>query len=199
MDKAAYYVALFMVMVIPAVVPFWLLVHPLVGFWRRLGAARTYMILTLVMLLVMGGMFGLREPLLRIRFGVQLPLVGLSVVLMIIAFVLSAFRHVNLGSAVLAGVPEIPPQSRPGKLITRGVYAHIRNPRYVEGFFVIAAAALFSNYLAVYVLWAAYLPVIYLVVLLEERELKDRFGGDYEQYLKEVPRFIPRFRKGKNS
>jgi protein-S-isoprenylcysteine O-methyltransferase Ste14 len=48
------------------------------------------------------------------------------------------------------------------------------------------------NYLAIYIVFIAYIPVIYLVVLLEEQELRKRFGAAYEKYCREVPRFIPR-------
>jgi len=57
----------------------------------------------------------------------------------------------------------------------------------------LTAIALVCNYLAVYLLLAASVPAFYLVVILEERELRDRFGEQYEQYCLRVPRFVPRF------
>jgi protein-S-isoprenylcysteine O-methyltransferase Ste14 len=30
-----------------------------------------------------------------------------------------------------------------------------------------------------------------VLVLLEERELRDRFGAEYEEYCRQVPRWIP--------
>ena len=60
---------------------------------------------------------------------------------------------------------------------------------------MLAAIALAVNYLAVYLLLILYIPVIYLVVVLEERELRERFGIAYDRYCREVPRFIPRLRR----
>jgi protein-S-isoprenylcysteine O-methyltransferase Ste14 len=57
------------------------------------------------------------------------------------------------------------------------------------------AIALFTNYLAVYILVIVFIPVIYGVVLLEERELRERFGQEYERYCVEVPRFFPKRHK----
>jgi protein-S-isoprenylcysteine O-methyltransferase Ste14 len=36
------------------------------------------------------------------------------------------------------------------------------------------------------------LPVMHIIVLLEEKELKERFGRDYEDYCRRVPRYIPK-------
>ena len=36
------------------------------------------------------------------------------------------------------------------------------------------------------------LPALWILILLEERELKQRFGTEYEEYLSAVPRLIPR-------
>jgi protein-S-isoprenylcysteine O-methyltransferase Ste14 len=55
-----------------------------------------------------------------------------------------------------------------------------------------AGYALLTNYLAVYILAAASPLILLLVVQLEEKELRDRFGKQYEDYCVRVPRFIPR-------
>jgi len=36
----------------------------------------------------------------------------------------------------------------------------------------------------------------YLLLVLEERELLDRFGDAYREYQRDVPRLIPRLRRG---
>jgi protein-S-isoprenylcysteine O-methyltransferase Ste14 len=42
-------------------------------------------------------------------------------------------------------------------------------------------------------LWLASIPGFYLVIVLGERELEDRFGDAYRKYLRRVPRLVPRF------
>jgi protein-S-isoprenylcysteine O-methyltransferase Ste14 len=54
-------------------------------------------------------------------------------------------------------------------------------------------SALIANYLALYLVVALWLPGLYFIVLLEEKELRDRFGPAYDEYCRRVPRFIPRF------
>jgi protein-S-isoprenylcysteine O-methyltransferase Ste14 len=39
---------------------------------------------------------------------------------------------------------------------------------------------------------ALWLPGIYVIVRLEEKELRDRFGLAYDEYRRRVPRFLPR-------
>ena len=50
----------------------------------------------------------------------------------------------------------------------------------------------FANYSGAWVLYALAFPAIHLVVLLEERELRERFGAEYEDYCRRVPRYLPR-------
>jgi protein-S-isoprenylcysteine O-methyltransferase Ste14 len=89
--------------------------------------------------------------------------------------------------------PELSQRRYPGKLLTEGIYAKVRHPRYVEALLGTLGYALFANYLAVYIAFLLAIPALYLVVLLEERELRDRFGAEYEEYSRRVPRFVPRF------
>ena len=192
MEAAAYWLALVTVVAAPPFVLFWFFVHPFARQWRNLGPAKAYPILAAVVAAAMVAISQFRGPLLRTHFGVSVPLTVLAIGLFLIAFVLGLLRMKRLTPAVMLGLPELSRCGHPGTLVTEGVYAHIRHPRYVEVGLGLAALALFSNYLAAYVLALAYIPVIYLVVLLEERELRQRFGRDYEDYCRRVPRFLPR-------
>ena len=77
-----------------------------------------------------------------------------------------------------------------------GIYSRLRHPRYVESLLWILSYALFTNYLAMYVAFLLMLPIMHLVVLFEEKELKERFGVEYEEYCRRVPRYIPRVTYG---
>lgn len=195
METAAYYVALVMVVAIPGVVPCWLLIHPFAEKWRKIGAFTTYLIVCSIGCAIMIAMYLVREPLLMIRFGVRMPLVILAGLLFAIGIYLGILRMRHLSPSTMLGLPEISRTRGPGRLVTEGIYSCVRHPRYLEGGFAIAAAALFSNYLAAYLLIVFYIVLIYLVIILEERELKRRFGTAYEEYCKKVPRFVPRLRR----
>ena len=58
----------------------------------------------------------------------------------------------------------------------------------------VIAVALFCNYLATWVLAAFFCPAVYAMVVLEEKALCDRFGEEYEEYCRGVPRFVPRLK-----
>lgn len=84
--------------------------------------------------------------------------------------------------------PTIPPK----EFVIRGPYKIVRNPMALGG-----AILLFGEVLIYYSTFLLVISVIYVVTIylnamfIEEPELKKRFGQPYEQYLKEVPRFLP--------
>ena len=89
------------------------------------------------------------------------------------------------------GVPELTADPTASKLLSEGIYGRVRHPRYVSVFFGTLAVAFFSNYLATWVLQLLMIPGLYLLAILEERELLDRFGEEYRLYMERVPRFVP--------
>jgi protein-S-isoprenylcysteine O-methyltransferase Ste14 len=192
MDTAAYWTALLTVVLVPPFLTLWFIIHPFVRHWRKVGPVVTYLAALAVIIPLIGVMLHYREPLLRVHFGVSWALIALAVPLLLASWYVALRRSKWLTPAIMFGLPELSPPDRRGKLITGGVYAQIRHPRYLEVGLSLAAIALFSNYLAAYIVLAAYVLVIYLVVLLEERELRERFGEEYEQYCRRVPRFTPR-------
>jgi protein-S-isoprenylcysteine O-methyltransferase Ste14 len=54
--------------------------------------------------------------------------------------------------------------------------------------------ALFCNYLALYLLIATLAVMFYCLARIEERELRGRFGAEYDAYCARVARFIPKLR-----
>jgi protein-S-isoprenylcysteine O-methyltransferase Ste14 len=194
MDTVRYYVALLMLVFMPPAFGFWLLVHPFIRFWRRLGPGRTYTLLGSLAAVAIVGLFLAREALLAIEFGTHYPLVAFGVLCLIGATAIEIRCRKRLALRVLIGLPELAPNRHPTKLLTEGIYARIRHPRYAGGVLGLLGYALIANYLAIYLLFPICAASLYLIVLLEERELRDRFGAAYQAYARRVPRFIPRIR-----
>jgi protein-S-isoprenylcysteine O-methyltransferase Ste14 len=96
------------------------------------------------------------------------------------------------------GFPEIAPDRFPRPLITEGIYGRIRHPRYVQLLIALTGYALIANYLAAYLAVALWVPGIYVIVRLEEKELRAHFGDAYDDYCRRVPRFLPKL-KGDSS
>jgi len=194
MDSVRYFVALILVITVTPALAFWLIVHPFFRFWRRLGPAWT---LTLVWGSVAVGMvalFQLREPLLATEFGTNYTLMLLGVLCIVVAAVGRVKLSRQLTTRIASGLPELAPERYPQKLLTEGVYARVRHPRYAQFLLVLLGYALFANYLALYVVFVLWLGAAYLIVLFEERELQDRFGEAYAGYARRVPRFVPQWR-----
>ncbi|MFQ5689846.1 MAG: methyltransferase family protein [Gemmatimonadota bacterium] len=191
MDAVRYIVALVVLVTLPPGIAFWYLAHPLAGFWRRVRPAATYSVLVAVMLAGMAGMYAARRPLLQIEFGTHYALMGLGVLVYAwaIRWEIALRRHLTL--RILTGVPELSSEHGQATLLTEGSYARVRHPRYVTVMVAILGFALFTNYLAVYALVPLTVGGLYLVVVLEERELVERLGEPYERYRRSVPMFVP--------
>lgn len=192
MDLLRYLIALMLIAAVPAAIVFWLLVHPFTRFWRRVGKTRAYAVLFTVLVAVIVCMVALRAPLLTDDFGLNVPLAVVGVLFLLCSgWVLFKLRQ-KLSLSAMLGVPELSPESEKGTLITDGIYAKIRHPRYTQMTLALIGYALISNYPAAYGAFVTWCIGIYAVTLLEERELRDRFGAAYRDYSARVPRFIPK-------
>ena len=189
-DKIRYFAALLIEISTPPAFLYWFLLHPFTRFWRRLGARASIVLLFALMAGLGYGMYLVRQPLLAVDFGFQWPLVVLAVLLYLAAIRFQFKIARQLKRRILLGIPEIEGDAEPSPLLTEGVYARSRNPRYLNVAFVTFAFALGTNYLFV---WAAAVvtPVaLYLIVVLEEKELLQRYGAEYRDYCEQVPRFL---------
>ena len=87
------------------------------------------------------------------------------------------------------------PIDPPKELVAAGFYRYVRNPMYVGVLAVILGHFLWFGYwnLLVYAI-LVFLSFHTFVTYYEEPVLKRKFGTAYEDYLQNVPRWIPRFR-----
>jgi len=191
LDRVVYYLALITLTTVPATLIAWLLLHPFVSFWRRVGPTKTLFVIMAATVLAMFAMYIVREPLLRLRFGVRWPLACASAVLLTLSLCLNVLVYRQVPKSMAFGLAEISSDS-PGQLVTNGVYSRLRHPRFTAMALAVGAMALLTNFVAVYVLFVVYVVAIFVIALLEERELVARFGSRYVEYAERVPRFLPR-------
>lgn len=191
MNSLRYAIALMLIVAIPAAIGYWFLIHPLVRFWRRIGIRLAYWVVCTLTLGIMAAMALLRGRLLAIDWGTSPALVLLGLVCLAFSGWLLRLLRRQLSVKALVGVPELEPATT-GTLLDSGIYGRMRHPRYLQMTLALLGYALIANYPAAYLAWLFWLAGIYLVILLEERELADRFGNEYRAYCRRVPRFIPR-------
>ena len=193
MTAIRYYLALLGLLFIPTSILIWVVIHPLIGFWRRLGMRGTYAAVLAIEAAVAFGLFQVRKPLLAVEFGSHWTVLIPGVGILAISVWLRRRLHRRFTPAQLIGLPELAPDRFPPHLVTEGLHARVRHPRYLQYLLVLAGWALVANYLATYALLALMVPAVWLVAVLEERELRARFGPAYDDYCRRVPRFVPRW------
>lgn len=83
-------------------------------------------------------------------------------------------------------------------LITRGPFAHMRNPLYVGNIMIYCGVGIMS--MAVFP-WLVIVALLFfllqyaMIVSLEEEYLARTFGEEYRNYCNAVPRFLPRINR----
>lgn len=116
-------------------------------------------------------------------FGVVL--VGLGLVLLV-----ATNRHfAKIGKGTLA------PWNPTSQLVVEGVYRHVRNPMISGVFAILLGESLVAGSVPLFVWFLVFVTINAIYIpFFEEPGLKRRFGADYDEYRRHVPRWIPRLR-----
>jgi protein-S-isoprenylcysteine O-methyltransferase Ste14 len=87
------------------------------------------------------------------------------------------------------------PWDPPRRFVAEGPYRFVRNPMITGVVLVLVGESCLLRSMAVagWTLMVIVVNMIY-IPLVEEPMLEDRFGASYKDYLKAVPRFVPRLR-----
>lgn len=88
------------------------------------------------------------------------------------------------------------PMDPPKELVVTGFYRYVRNPMYVGILLMLIGYFLWFGFwsLLIYAIFVFIVTHLF-VTFYEEPTLKKKFGASYEEYLKRVPRWIPRFKR----
>lgn len=192
MDTARYVLGVMLIVGLPPAIVFWLLIHPLVGFWRRIRPGVAYSALAVACGLLGAFVFRYRGGWMGADLGTSPALICCGVILYGFSAWLSVLTRRDLTLRIFAGLPELSPPDPGDVLLQEGVFGRIRHPRYVSVIIGTAGFAMFVNYVGAYLTVLGSIPALFLVIVFEERELAARFGAAYEEYRSRVPAMVPK-------
>lgn len=79
--------------------------------------------------------------------------------------------------------------TRTTKLVKSGLYSVIRHPLYLGWILMHLVAILFFQHWVVIILEGIGMVCVYFIAIQEETTLIEKFGEEYVEYMKKVPRF----------
>lgn len=113
--------------------------------------------------------------------GVILILIGGSLFL----YCSKLFKIIGRGTPV--------PIEPPKKIVQQGLYQHVRNPMYLGYFAIVLGEAMFLGAALLFAYTVVFILITHIyVIYFEEQDLKKRFGSSYDEYTKQVPRWMPK-------
>lgn len=190
MDEIRYVLALVLIILMPMVISFWIVIHVGSSFWKKRSPYVAYSSALIVMMLVGYLTYQYRTLLIGEDWGFSWVSFGPGLIIYLASLRLAAPVRRYLSFKTFAGVPEVADQ--PTSLLVEGPYAAVRHPRYFMVLVGIVGWALMANHGATYGVAIICSLGMLLVVHFEERELRQRFGKDYEDYAQRVPQLIPK-------
>ena len=184
-------ISLFALLLCPAIPLFWIPVHCVPRFFRRLGFF-TYVLPFITWLPLALLTFAYRDFLLSYRTALPVAVKFIGGLLFISGAGLQAWTLILLTLPVIMGMPEVT-GSIPGRLVTRGPFAIVRHPTYLSHTMMLLGLFLWTGFTALGIVTLIdALAINIFVIPLEERELLERFGKQYEEYSQNVTsRFLP--------
>jgi len=79
-----------------------------------------------------------------------------------------------------------------GKLVTTGIYGHVRHPQYLGFLLLTLGMNILWVTVSTLLLWPILAFMYYRLAKQEEKELEEKFGEEYLKYKRRVPMLIPR-------
>jgi protein-S-isoprenylcysteine O-methyltransferase Ste14 len=165
---------------------FWIPVHLATGFFRKLGLF-TYLMPFITWVPIAYVIY--HDRLFLLQFKVLLPSILniTGIPLFVLGILLHIWTVVLLGGLGIIGVPEISSKAD-SRLITKGPFSNVRHPTYLAHTLIFFGVFLITEEVVVGVVALLdFIVVNSMIIPLEEKELLNRFGEEYQIYKRQVP------------
>lgn len=169
---------------------YWMVMHGGIGFWRRRDRGRLPYGVAVGAAWGLGGwlLYRFLRPQLFAATDRPAWAILAGVALMLADLAIFAVAESELGGRRLVGQAEL---SARGELAVGGLYAYIRHPRYLGMMLGVLGVCVLAGSPRLWAVAAAWWVATLGIIHIEERELRERFGGVYEAYAERVPRLLP--------
>jgi protein-S-isoprenylcysteine O-methyltransferase Ste14 len=169
---------------------YWLVMHGGIGYWRKRDRARLPYWVAVGAAWGAGGWLLYRYLRPQLFAAADRPAwaVVAGAVLMLSDVAIFSIAESALGGRRLVGQAEL---SAKGELAMRGLYAHMRHPRYLGMMLGVLGACVLAGSQRLWMVAAVWLAATLIMIRIEERELRQRFGAAYAAYAERVPMLLP--------
>jgi protein-S-isoprenylcysteine O-methyltransferase Ste14 len=170
---------------------FWLMVHPRAQRWREQKRS-PFRVLVPAWMVIWIGMGALTAPWRRTAFYSTrwswLPAAFL--------FAMGVFLYSRSGAhfswAQLGGLPEVGSGNQEQKLATSGIRSRVRHPVYLAHLCEMLAWSVGTGLVVCWLLTAFAIVTGAVMIRMEDAELQERFGDEFDRYRSTVPAVLPR-------
>src|SRR5271169_5197560 len=165
---------------------FWLMMHPLVERWRKLGR-RAYLIIVPAWAVVIAAVFLIGWPFRFAHFYLTWLAWAPAVMFFLLGFSIYSAAFRSFHHTQVSGLAEIEPTQHRQQLVTTGIRSRVRHPIYLGHLCEILGWCVGTGLIALYVLALFAIFTGALMIRIEDRELEARFGEAYRGYRNKVP------------
>jgi protein-S-isoprenylcysteine O-methyltransferase Ste14 len=169
---------------------FWLMTHPFVECWRKIGR-RAYFFILPAWALVIAAMFLIVWQFRFAHFYVTWFAWVPAAVFFLLGFSIYSAAFRSLHHTQVSGLAEIEPGRHRQQLITTGIRSRVRHPIYLGHLCEILGWCIGTGLIALYALAAFAIITGALMIRMEDHELETRFGEEYRKYRTRVPAVLP--------
>ncbi len=156
------------------------------GNWNYVGVINFYFVTAIIT-------FNYLDVVIMLRYPLAQSFVIAGGIILAIGCVVAIIAGKTLTLKTLFSLTQIHPERYHQQLVMNGLYGKIRHPRYIGYWMMALGFAMTTGFFLMWIFFIWLIIGLAALALLEERELRQRFGKEYTDYMRRVPAFIPKF------